>query len=146
MKDRSGKTIYIAWARHEFIWLEAAMTLPKKQRLAAYRDISNMTGRSMDAIARQAYNIECKRQEAALKDMRDVRAQSAGAVSPPLQCAPANLRQSEIKPVPHGAFYSEVVRQTRPTSLASKGVQIGQPSPPTPAAFLDTHPFSGVRT
>lgn len=68
----------------------------------------------------------------------------AGAVSPPLQCAPANLRHSEAKPASHAAFYSEV-RQSSHLPLA-KGVQNGQPVPPIPAAYLDTRKFCGART
>lgn len=56
-----------------------------------------------------------------------------------------DLRHSGAESASHAAFYSEV-RQSPPSPLASKGVQIGQPVPPTSAAYLDTHKFSGART
>lgn len=57
MIDRFGKTINIAWSEHEALWVEAAMSLPPDQRAAAYRDISELTGRTRDQIWAKAAKI-----------------------------------------------------------------------------------------
>ena len=57
MKDRFGRTIYMGWAEHELLWIEAALTLPRDERTAAFMDISEITGRTMMAIRFQAKRI-----------------------------------------------------------------------------------------
>ncbi len=47
MIDRWGNSVRVGWAAHEILWLEAAMSLPVLDRPAAYKDISELTGRSL---------------------------------------------------------------------------------------------------
>lgn len=70
MLDRFGKTVRVAWAEHEILWLKAAMTLPRTERWEAFQDISDMTGRTFAAITYQAQRLECARQEDAFKTLR----------------------------------------------------------------------------
>lgn len=65
MKDRFGKPVLVAWAAHEILWLEAALSLPKAERIAAYVDISSMTGRSIGAISGMASKIRYEKASAA---------------------------------------------------------------------------------
>ena len=62
MKDRFGRTIYMGWAEHELLWIEAALTLSRNDRTAAFNDVAEMTGRTMRAIRFQAQRIR-KRDE-----------------------------------------------------------------------------------
>jgi len=47
----------IGWWPHEIIWVEAAITLKGEMKFAAFRDISEMTGRSYAAVLSKAYEI-----------------------------------------------------------------------------------------
>lgn len=68
MKDRFGNRIDVGWAVHEEIWVEAALTLPKNMRTAAYQDIADMTGRSLGCVRFKAGNLASEqRLEAALR-------------------------------------------------------------------------------
>lgn len=57
MIDRWGKPIQVGWARHEEIWVRAALSLPRHERPAAYRDISELTGRSYANVRDRANHI-----------------------------------------------------------------------------------------
>lgn len=57
MIDRHGNRIDIGWAPHEILWLEAALTLRMTERMPAYQDIAEMTGRSVRAIQAKATGI-----------------------------------------------------------------------------------------
>ena len=59
MKDRFGKPIAVGWSEHELVWLRAAMSLPFGERMAAFRDIADMTGRTTAAVKHQEYRIDC---------------------------------------------------------------------------------------
>ena len=48
--DRFGRPLRLFWQPHEIEWVIAASTLPRNERLRAYRDISDMSGRSIKAI------------------------------------------------------------------------------------------------
>jgi hypothetical protein len=63
--DRFSKPIVVGWSDVEREYLRAAMTLLPIERMAAYRDISDMTGRSISAIKKQVYIMECVQQEVA---------------------------------------------------------------------------------
>lgn len=53
MIDCHNKRIYVGWAEHEILWLQAAMVLPLSERSAAYQDIADMTGRTYAGITWQ---------------------------------------------------------------------------------------------
>lgn len=56
--DRFGKPLALAWSQTEIIWLEAAITLATKdERMAAYRDIAGMTGRTVAAVTARARSM-----------------------------------------------------------------------------------------
>lgn len=57
MIDHFGHTIKVGYSEHELIWLRAAMTLPRGERISAFRDIAEMTGRPLYAIQCAAYRI-----------------------------------------------------------------------------------------
>lgn len=51
MINRWGKSITVGWPEHHILWIEAAMTLPTRmERLSAYEDICDLTGRSLKAV------------------------------------------------------------------------------------------------
>ena len=54
MLDRFGRPVRIGWSAVELLYIRAALTLARTERLSAYRDISELTGRSMKAIANRA--------------------------------------------------------------------------------------------
>ena len=58
MIDRHGKTVYVSWQAHELIWLQAALSLPRHDRPAAYRDIAYMSGRAVSSVQRKALRLE----------------------------------------------------------------------------------------
>lgn len=57
MKDRYGFPVLVGWHDFEILWVEAALTLPKIERSAAYRDIASMSGRTFQAIQCKAQMI-----------------------------------------------------------------------------------------
>lgn len=61
MVDRFGKPIIIGWHPHEFLWLEAALSLPRREQAAAFRDISALTGREVDHVRKQANRVLAKK-------------------------------------------------------------------------------------
>ena len=62
---RFGNPVRVGWAPFELEWVKAALTLTRTERLSAYRDISEMTGRSMKSIANRAGILRAQgRQEA----------------------------------------------------------------------------------
>lgn len=50
-RERTGR---ILWRPHWLLWLHAANTLPKPERLLAYRDIMLMTDLDWDLVRRKA--------------------------------------------------------------------------------------------
>lgn len=60
MIDRFGNIVRVAWAKHEMEWLRAAVTLPLAQRMSAFHDISDLTGRSFRQVRSQAGKLRCK--------------------------------------------------------------------------------------
>lgn len=50
MKDRFGHPVSVGWPAHHILWIEAAMTLPRRERLAAFDDIGEMTGRGSASV------------------------------------------------------------------------------------------------
>lgn len=57
MIDRHGNKVYVGWSRHEMLWLRAAISLPQAERMAAFRDISDLTGRPLSAIQDKATRV-----------------------------------------------------------------------------------------
>ena len=91
MKDRFGRTIYMGWAEHELLWIEAALTLPRDERTAAFKDIGEITGRTIQAIRFQARRIRA----------RDRRHAAAAVV----------VKKQRIKTPPHWALGPSQLRQ-----------------------------------
>lgn len=68
MKDRFGQPLALAWSEVEILWLEAAISLKTLDlRMAAYLDISGMSGRSFAAVKRKALNLQMEKDEAAMR-------------------------------------------------------------------------------
>jgi len=67
MITKDGTEIIVGWSDHHIVWIEAAMTLPKNQRTAAYQDIADMTGRTLTAVRCKAYWIGEKRHNEQLR-------------------------------------------------------------------------------
>lgn len=67
MNTAATKRVDIAWPEHHIVWVEAAMTLPRSERTAAYKDIAAMTGRTLSAVRCKAYWLEEQRHEQALR-------------------------------------------------------------------------------
>jgi hypothetical protein len=60
-----GGTVRVAFQPHELEWLAAALTLPLKERKAAFRQIADMSGRELKTVQRRAERLKAdKRQEA----------------------------------------------------------------------------------
>jgi hypothetical protein len=53
--DRFGNGICIGWPEHHILYLKAVLTLPRDQHTAAFQDIADMTGRSLNAVRTKAY-------------------------------------------------------------------------------------------
>jgi hypothetical protein len=74
MKDRFGHSIQVGWPPHHILWIEAAMTLPHAERIAAFQDIGEMTGRGYASVYYKHRHI--LRERAALKKRLDLAARS----------------------------------------------------------------------
>lgn len=74
MKDRFGRTIAIGWGRHEIIWLEAVLTLPRSQVKRALSDIAEMSGRTFKATQSKFYHVrqQARREAAEAQRLRDL--------------------------------------------------------------------------
>lgn len=59
--SRGWKPANSIWLPHELIWLEAALTLPLIAKMFAYRDISVMSGKSVDQVKSKAHVIGAAR-------------------------------------------------------------------------------------
>lgn len=57
MIDRFGAPLYVGWAEHELLWVQAALTLDRYERGPAYQQIAEMTGRTFSAVAYKASEI-----------------------------------------------------------------------------------------
>lgn len=57
MIDRFGKPIRVGYSLTELIWIEAALSLDKIERRAAFHDIACLTGRSYKSIKDKASTI-----------------------------------------------------------------------------------------
>ena len=62
MKDRFGNPINVGWPEHHILWLEAAMSLPARDRAEAFQDIADLTGRSFAAVYQKHCAILRERQ------------------------------------------------------------------------------------
>jgi hypothetical protein len=71
--DRWGRPIRLGWPRHHLVWIEAALTLPKMERLRAYEDISSLTGRSLTAVLQRAAVVRREQKIAALTPLQATR-------------------------------------------------------------------------
>jgi hypothetical protein len=86
MKDRFGNPIIIGWPAHHILWIEAAMTLPHRERIAAFQEIADMTGRGYASVYGKYRDIlrerdVAKRRAALVAASRAYQA-TAGSVSP----------------------------------------------------------------
>ena len=61
MLDRFGDPIRVGWAEYELLYLQAAMTLTRTERLEAFFDIAAMTGRTFIAVRQRAYALQAAR-------------------------------------------------------------------------------------
>lgn len=52
-----GKPGY-PWGPHELVWVEAALSLTVAGRVAAFRDIAAMTGRTLVAVEARAHLVK----------------------------------------------------------------------------------------
>src|ERR1700744_3688011 len=68
--DRFGKPIIIGWADFELEYINAALTLPKAERIAAYADIAFMTGRSIRHVQRKCLDVAYKRNQSLMAAAR----------------------------------------------------------------------------
>lgn len=57
MIDRWGNPIRVAWAAHELLWIEAALSLPMIERTEAFKDIAGLSGRDLEQVRRMAVTI-----------------------------------------------------------------------------------------
>lgn len=90
MKDRYGNRIMVAWAPHHILWIEAALTLPTQEKLAAFQDIAEMTGRSFVAVRQRASRLSMGMDEAKRR----------AVVRPPVRpvvLMPSELRQLTVQ-------------------------------------------------
>ena len=71
MKDRFGNKVIVGWPPHHLIYIEAALTLPHRERVEAYHDIADMTGRTYATVQKRA---ERMREEIAARAGRERRA------------------------------------------------------------------------
>lgn len=82
MIDQFGNKIRIGWAAHETLWVEAAMTLPRSERKAAFYDIAEMTGRSFCAIQSRAEKLAADERDRKIREMIAERARFTASVIP----------------------------------------------------------------
>jgi len=99
MITSAGKDVPVGWSDHHIVWIEAAMTLPKNQRTAAYQDVADMTGRTLTAVRCKAYWIAEQREYERLR----LEAATARRVLVPIRCVPRNTRpemaKSQLAPI-----------------------------------------------
>ncbi len=55
--DRWGKPIIVGWTPTEMEWMNAVLTLPERERYAAYQDIAELSGRSYANVRDKANHI-----------------------------------------------------------------------------------------
>lgn len=58
--DRFGKPVFVAWADYQLLWIEAAISLDRPPRMAAFLDIAALTGRSLQAVKTKAREIRAR--------------------------------------------------------------------------------------
>ena len=74
MLDRWGNHIRVYWAEYEILWVRAAMTLPCAERQEAYRDIADMTGRTLAQVRGYANSVRNREEVARAKQEEERRA------------------------------------------------------------------------
>lgn len=60
MKDRWGRDSTVGYSEVELIWIRAALTLPRGERAAAFRDIASMMGRNLHAVLDKSYRMRAE--------------------------------------------------------------------------------------
>jgi hypothetical protein len=99
MLDRFGDRIRVGWSAHEFLWVEAALSLPPEKQTDAWLDIAEMTGRGAVAVRAMANKILARRrltEEFQEADRRAIRSTVVGAAARYLRrpvTLPSDLRQ-----------------------------------------------------
>lgn len=70
MIDRYGNRLAVGWSEVEMLWLEAALALPKNERMSAYQDIAAMSTRPALSIQRMAHRVAMLKRDEELRRMR----------------------------------------------------------------------------
>jgi len=94
MIDRFNNRVSVAWSEYELEWLRAALTLDKRERCAAYRDIASMSGRGLEAVRRAASTIRTTdaRQKAAAERKVKMRLPAQWKALPSFIAPPSKAR------------------------------------------------------
>lgn len=92
MIDRFGRRIQVGWLAWEVEYLLAAITLPKRERRAAFEDIASMTGRKFAAIQFQAHKYAVAAEAVARRER--LGGDSAPPPVPPAVLPPSQLNTS----------------------------------------------------
>lgn len=82
MKDRFGRAINVGWSDHHIVWIRAAMTLPHAERMAAFWDIGELTGRGYASVYGKARHILREREAAERRSELASRARAYQAAQP----------------------------------------------------------------
>lgn len=70
MMDRFGRPLRIGFAEYELIRIRAAMTLPQREKLEAFHDIADLSGRTFSAVYNKSrWLVENDRSEAGRKNL-----------------------------------------------------------------------------
>jgi hypothetical protein len=92
MIDRWGNPVRVAWAAHELLWIEAALSLDVRDRMAAFTDIAELTGRPRETVQRMAANLRSARKREAEALRQPVR-MALPHPTPPSALRPPTLAQ-----------------------------------------------------
>lgn len=65
MIDRFGKHVSVGLSPVEIEWLKAAVSLPRRERMAAYREVAQMTGRKLSNVQHHAQRLVAQRRQEA---------------------------------------------------------------------------------
>lgn len=91
MIDRFGKHIFIYFADHEILWIEAANHLDYHERQAAFRDIAELSGRHLNDVRKKAHRLKRVQKEAAAKALAPAPKPKPVWILPPSQLKPPSM-------------------------------------------------------
>jgi hypothetical protein len=94
MIDRFGQKINVGWAAHEDLWLEAANTLDRRERLQALHDIAALTGRAHTSVLARAARMRenDRRQAEAAMRKQIIRLPAEWSLGPLIIAPPSKAR------------------------------------------------------